>query len=110
MKTKLTDEAKKSTSLCFDEQVIAVEYGFSSAASESYTAKSHKILIEIHFVHPVRKERVDLCVVKSVLILCQPAEVVEAVIRREVKEFLQLFPSAEQKFDLYISQPNLEIA
>ena len=96
MATKLTD-LKNSSTLFYEESFVHIGYFFTNAGPESYASKSHKVLIEMSFVHPVTAEQVDLCVVKSVLLLCQPVEVVEAVVQREVKEFLNLFPAGLEK-------------
>ena len=109
MATKLTANTRDLTYLCYEEQELKVRYRFTNASKESSASKSHKVLIELSFVHPATGEQFDLCVIKSVLLLCQPSEVIEAVIHREVKEFLGLFCSKTKKQNL-VNQTNLEIA
>jgi hypothetical protein len=88
-------DATKTTAFLFDEQFIKAQYFFSTASALPRQGKSHKILLEISFNPPGKNEKVDLRVVKSVLILCQPKEVIEAVVQREIREFLQLFSSVD---------------
>ncbi len=103
MATKLTD-SKNTTKLFYNERFVTIEYFFTNAASESFASKSHKILIELSFTNPVTGEQVDLCVVKSVLLLCQPVEVIEAVVQREAREFLKLFPAGVEQEESKVSE------
>ena len=91
----MSPDATKTTGFLFDEQFIRADYFFSTASSLPKQGKSHKILLEISFNPPGKSDIIDLRVVKSVLIICQPKEVIEAVVHREIREFLQLFPSVE---------------
>lgn len=109
MATKLTD-LKNTSKLLYNENFVSIDYFFANAASESHAGKSHKVLIELSFFHPVTGESVDLRVVKSVLILSQPVAVIEAVIQREVKEFLNLFPAGLEKNEVVASESILKIA
>lgn len=88
-----TPDTKTFTSFFFNEIIVRAEYFFTNAPAE-YMSNRHKILIEIKFRHPDTGEQIDLRVVKSILLLCQPKEVIEVVVHREIREFLQMFPES----------------
>ena len=95
-KTKMSEiNIINKTRFSFDDQFIEAGYFFSNAAPVSKAGKSHKILVGVSFNHPLTGDKIDLRVIKSILILCQPKEVIDAVVNREIKEFLQMFPSIE---------------
>lgn len=92
-----TTNTISETGFTLNDESVKASYFFSNATPVSKAGKSHKILMEISFTHPLTGDQIDLRVIKSILILCQPKEVIEAVVLREIKEFLQLFPSIEPK-------------
>jgi hypothetical protein len=73
-----------------NETAIQVEYSFSEYTDIPLWTSSNKIWLDILFVHPENDEVASVRVVKSNLILCQPKEVIEAIVHREVRSFLSL--------------------
>lgn len=73
----------------YNDQLLTVEYSFSEYVLPQRWLSSNKLWLDIFFVHPQLEEAVTIRVVKSTLILCQPREVIEAVVHREIRHFLQ---------------------
>ncbi len=69
---------------------IQVEYSFSEYTDTHHWTQSGKVWLDILFVHPENDEVASVRIAKSNLILCQPKEVVEAVVHNEVRQFLTL--------------------
>jgi len=73
----------------YNDQLLTVEYSFSEYVPAQRWLTSSKLWLDILFVHPQVEEAVTIRVAKSTLILCQPKEVIEAVVHREIRHFLQ---------------------
>lgn len=73
----------------YHEQLLVVEYSFSEYRPAYFELSSNKIWLNILFMHPQQEESVTIQVAKSTLVLCQPKEVIEAVVHREIRNFLQ---------------------
>lgn len=83
-----TSTSKQQTPLFLhNESLIQVAYSFSEFTRWN---NSSKVWLDILFVHPENDEPASVRVAKSNLILHQPKEVVEAIVHREVRSFLQL--------------------
>ncbi|MGV3657321.1 MAG: hypothetical protein ACO1NX_05185 [Chitinophagaceae bacterium] len=72
------------------DSLIQVAYSFSEYTENLQWNNSSKVWLDILFVHPENDEPANVRVAKSNLILHQPKEVVEAIVHREVRSFLQL--------------------
>lgn len=77
-----------------NENSIEVAYSFSEYNEKERWANNTKVWLDILFVHPQNDEPASVRVAKSNLILHQPKEVVEAIVHREVRTFLQMPVSA----------------
>jgi len=73
---------------------IEVVYSFSEYNDNPRWSNSSKVWLDILFVHPQSAEPANVRVAKSNLILHQPKEVVEAIVHREIRSFLQMPVSA----------------
>lgn len=73
-----------------NDNLIQIAYSFSEYAETPRWNSSSKVWLDILFVHPENDEPASVRVAKSNLILCQPKEVVEAIVHREVRSFLAL--------------------
>jgi len=73
----------------YNDQLLTVEYSFAEDKPSCLEMSSNKLWLDILFVHPQQDEAVTIRVAKSTLILCQPKEVIEAVVHREIRNFLQ---------------------
>jgi len=73
----------------YNDQPLTVEYSFSEFIETPRWHTSNKLWLDILFVHPQNEEAVTIRVTKPTLILCQPREVIEAVVHREIRHFLQ---------------------
>ncbi len=73
-----------------NDNLIQVAYSFSEYTENPQWNNSSKVWLDILFVHPENDEPANVRVAKSNLILHQPKEVVEAIVHREVRSFLQL--------------------
>jgi len=78
----------------YNDQLLTVEYSFAEY-KQTYFEMSGKLWLDILFVHPQKEEVVTIRVAKSTLILCQPKEMIEAVVYREIRNFLQQGPVKE---------------
>ena len=76
------------------ESAIEVAYSFSEYSEKASWTNHTKVWLDILFVHPHSDEPASVRVAKSNLILHQPKEVVEAIVHREVRSFLQMPVSA----------------
>lgn len=79
----------KAPAYFYNDQLLTVEYSFSEHIQPQRWLTSNKLWLDILFVHPQKEEAVTIRVAKSTLILCQPREVIEAVVHREIRHFLQ---------------------
>lgn len=75
----------------YNDKAIQADYSFAEYTDAHRWNASGKIWLDILFVHPENGTPASVRVAKSNLILCQPKEVVEAIVHREIKSFLQ-FP------------------
>jgi hypothetical protein len=80
---------KEAPGYFYNEHLLTVEYSFSEYAPENRRMTSSKVWLDILFVHPQNSEAVTMRIAKSTLILCQPKDVIEAVVHREIRHFLQ---------------------
>jgi hypothetical protein len=71
-----------------NDQELTVQYSFSEFTPPTSWLTSSKLWLDILFIHPHNEETVTFRVAKSTLILCQPREVIEAVVHREIRHFL----------------------
>jgi hypothetical protein len=72
----------------YNDQELTVEYSFSECTPPNSWLTNSKLWLDILFVHPQNEEPVTIRVYKSTLILCQPKEVIEAIVHREIRHFL----------------------
>ena len=72
----------------YNELPIQAAYSFAEYTDRQYW-NSSKVWLDILFVHPENGTPANVRIVKSNLILCQPKEVIEAIVHREIKNFLQ---------------------
>jgi hypothetical protein len=79
----------------YNEHLLTVEYSFSEYTPARRDMSSSKLWLDILFVHPQHHEAVTIRVAKSTLILCQSKEVIETVVHREIRIFLQQSPIKE---------------
>jgi hypothetical protein len=79
----------------YNDHLLTVEYSFSEYTPASQWMGSSKVWLDILFVHPLHNESVTIRVAKSTLILCQSREVIEGVVHREIRNFLQQSPVKE---------------
>ena len=75
-------------SFIYNNQAVEVQYSFAEYTATSRWNNTHKVWLDILFVHPLSSEVANIRVAKSSLLLCQPKEVIEAIIHREIREFL----------------------
>jgi hypothetical protein len=73
----------------YNDHAIQADYSFAEYTDTHRWNASGKIWLDILFVHPENGTPATVRVAKSNLILCQPKEVIEAIVYREVKSFLQ---------------------
>ena len=73
----------------YHNQLLTVEYSFAQDKPSYLEMNSNKLWLDILFMHPQQDEAVTIRIAKSTLILCQPKEVIEAVVHREIHNFLQ---------------------
>lgn len=73
----------------YNDQTIQSAYSFAEYTDAHQWRTSGKIWLDILFVHPENGTPASVRVAKSNLILCQPKEVIEAIVHREIKTFLQ---------------------
>lgn len=81
---------QQAPSYLHNESAIEVAYSFSEYNEKSSWTNNTKVWLDILFVHPKNDEPASVRVAKSNLILHQPKEVVEAIVHREVRSFLQM--------------------
>lgn len=79
----------------YNDQLLTVEYSFSEYTPSRRWITSSKVWLDILFVHPQYDEAVTIRVARSTLILCQPKEVIEAIVHREIRQFLHQSPIKE---------------
>lgn len=72
----------------YNDQLLTVEYSFSEYTPAKRWITSSKVWLDILFVHPQSGEAVTIRVAKSTLILCQAREAIEAIVHREIRQFL----------------------
>ncbi len=72
-----------------NQHAIQAAYSFAEYTETPRWSSSGKIWLDILFVHPENDTPANVRVAKSNLILCQPKEVIEAIVYREIKSFLQ---------------------
>lgn len=77
-----------------NENNFEVAYSFSEYTEKKSWSNNTKVWLDILFVHPQSDEPASVRVAKSNLILHQPKEVVEAIVHREIRDFLQMPVSA----------------
>jgi hypothetical protein len=82
---------KKTTAPAYyyNDELLTVEYSFSEYKPANRWMTSSKLWLDILFTRPQDDQAVMIRVAKSNLILCQPREVIEAVVHREIRNFLQ---------------------
>jgi hypothetical protein len=73
----------------YNDELLTVEYSFSEYKPANPWMSSSKLWLDILFTRPQDNQAVMIRVAKSNLILCQPREVIEAVVHREIRNFLQ---------------------
>lgn len=79
----------KAPAYIYHDQPLTVEYSFSEYKLPNHWAAANKLWLDILFVHPQLAETVTIRIAKSTLILCQSKEVIEALVHREIRLFLQ---------------------
>jgi hypothetical protein len=80
--------SKQAPAFIYNEMPIQADYSFAEY-NDRYQWNSNKVWLDILFVHPENGTPANVRVAKSNLILCQPKEVIEAIVYREIKSFLQ---------------------
>lgn len=80
----------KAPTFLHNNNPIQVAYSFSEYTDNPRWHNSNKVWLDILFVHPENEEPANVRVAKSNLILCQPKEVIEAIVHREIRSFLSL--------------------
>lgn len=83
-----TTQNNQAPAFIFNEQAIQAAYSFAEY-TDRHQWNSGKVWLDILFVHPENNTPANVRVAKSNLILCQPKEVIEAIVYREIKAFLQ---------------------
>ena len=81
-------ETSQAPAYFYHDVELTVEYSFSEYMPARPWITSNKLWLDILFVHPQSAEPVTIRIAKSTLILCQPREVIEAVVHREIRHFL----------------------
>ena len=71
-----------------NDHELTVQYSFSESTPPNRWLNNSKLWLDILFVHPQNEEVVTIRVAKTTLILCQPREVIEAIVHREIRHFL----------------------
>jgi|SRR5215218_3870460 len=82
-------EKNQAPAYFYNDHLLTVEYSFSEHTPLIHWISSNKLWLDILFMHPQYNEAITIRVAKSTLILCQPKEVIEAVVHREIRQFLQ---------------------
>lgn len=75
-------------SFYFNNYSIESSYSFSEYSSTSRSAKSGKVWLNMVFMHPTKKEAVTVRTAKSLKLLSQPKEVIEAIAQRDIRNYL----------------------
>jgi hypothetical protein len=84
-----TIEKNQAPAYFYNDHQLTVEYSFSEHTPPNQWITSNKLWLDILFMHPEHHEAITIRVSKPTLILCQPREVIEAVVHREIRQFLQ---------------------
>jgi hypothetical protein len=88
MSASTATHSNQAPAFMYNALPIQAAYSFAE-----YTDRHHwnssKVWLDILFVHPENGTPANVRIAKSNLILCQPKEVVEAIVYREIKTFLQ---------------------
>ncbi len=82
-------ETQNAPAYFYHQQYLAVEYSFLPTEEIHYGMHSAHLWLDIVLEHPHRGGSINIRVIKSNLIVCQPREVIEAVVHREIRHFLQ---------------------
>ena len=75
----------------FNGYSIKTSYSFSEYNKSAKAKKTTKIWLDMEFNHPIKEETVTVRSPKSMLILSQPKEVIDAIAQRDVKDFLSFY-------------------
>ena len=95
---RATTHAQQAPAFMHNEQAIQAAYSFAEYTDAHQWSNSGKIWLDILFVHPENETPASVRVAKSNLILFQPKEVIEAIVYREIKSFLQ-FPLSAYDYE-----------
>ena len=87
-------QQQQAPAFFYNEQAIQAAYSFAEYNDARQWTNAGKIWLDILFVHPQSNTPATVRVAKSNLILFQPKEVIEAIVHREIRSFLQLPLSA----------------
>jgi hypothetical protein len=92
----------------YNEHLLTVEYSFSQYVSTNNWVPSSKLWLDILFMHPQTNEAVTIRVAKSTMLLCQSKEVIESLVHREIRQFLQ--QSQVKEYGMAHVAPNAGLA